>query len=88
MKNHSRRLKRVEGLLMQREHQAELEDLREIAEIARGKLLNAIARHKRGEPIPESVEHHDSPAHRRLQMRFNEMRDRLNAHGAIRERMP
>jgi rhodanese-related sulfurtransferase len=84
----TKRLAALEGQLAHRQHQAELEDLREIAEIARGKLLNAIARHKRGEPIPESTIRHDSPAHQRLQARFNEIRDRFKAHGAIRDRMP
>jgi hypothetical protein len=88
MNNYTRRIKRIEGHLAQRAYQAELEDLRQIAEIARGKLLSAMARHKRGEPIPEPTIRHDSPAHQRLQARFNEIRDRLQAHGGIRDRMP
>jgi hypothetical protein len=88
MNNYTRRIKRIEGHLTQRERLTEAEDLRELAESARAKLLNAIARHKRGEPIPEPTIRHDSPAHQRLQARFNEIRDRFKAHGAIRDRMP
>jgi hypothetical protein len=83
-----RRLERIEGRMAQQEHIADAESLRELAESVRAKILNAIARHKRGEPIPEPTIRHDSPAHQRLQARFNEIRDRFKAHGAIRERMP
>ena len=84
----TKRLAALEGQLVQQERLAELEDLKQVAEIARAKLLGAIDRYKRGEPIPEPAIRHDSQAHRWLQARFIETRERLLRFGAIRERMP
>jgi hypothetical protein len=87
-RHYSRRLAQLEACLARRQESADAQGLKELAEIARTKILDAIARHRRGEPIPEPTIRHDSPAHQRLQARFNEIRDRFKAHGAIRERMP
>ena len=55
-----RRLERIEGQLAQREDQAELEDLKQLAHDARAKIEAALAMYRRGEPLPEPAIRHDS----------------------------
>ena len=86
---HSRRLAQLETRLAQRQEIADAEGLKELAEIARAKILDAIDRHKHGEPmIREPVECHHSPARERLLARLHETRERLMRFGGIREYMP
>lgn len=88
MSRYSRRLAQLETRLAQRQEIADAEGLKELAEIARAKILDAIDRHKRGEPIPEPTERHDGPHHEVLRQRLNTMRQRLMRFGGIREHMP
>ena len=81
-------MERIEGLMTQQERLAEAEGLQELAEIARAKILDAIDRHKRGEPIPEPSVRHDGPHHEALRRWLHETRERLERFGYIRERMP
>jgi hypothetical protein len=85
MNNHSRRLAALEGQLAQRERLAAAEDLRELVESVRAKLLNAIARYERGEPIPEPIIRHDGPHHAALRRRLSEMRGRLERYAELRD---
>jgi hypothetical protein len=88
MNNHSRRLAALEGQLAQHEHQAELEDLKQLAHDARAKIEAALAIYRRGEPIPEPAIRHESPAHRALQLRLDTLRSRLLQFGDIRNCTP
>ena len=84
------RLERIEGLMTQQERLAEAEGLQELAEIARAKIRDAIARHKRGEPLPASSASPEraSPARDRLHEKLAQTRERLIQFSDIRECMP
>src|SRR5687768_10553859 len=89
----SRRLKRIEGLAAQRQHQAELEDLEALAESARMRIIRYLEARRNGEPLPMLSEpsnrnREPSEARERLRQQLNETHDRLMRFGAIRECMP
>jgi hypothetical protein len=84
---YSRRLAQLETRLAQRQEIADAQGLKELAEIARTKILDAIARHRRGEPIPEPATRHESRHHEVLHQRLIETRERLMRFGGIGERM-
>ena len=87
---HSRRLAQLETRLAQRQEIADAEGLKELAEIARAKILDAIDRHKRGEPLPASSASPEraSPARDRLRERLAQTRERLIQFSDVRECMP
>lgn len=82
----STRLKRLEGFAAQRQHQAEMNDLKQVAETVRAKIEAALAMYRRGEPIPEPSVRHDGPRHDALRQRLNETRERLMRYAELRER--
>jgi hypothetical protein len=90
MTRHSRRLAQLETCLTQRREIADAEGLKELAEIARAKIRDAIDRHKRGEPLPPSSASPEraSPARDRLRERLAQTRERLMQFSDVRERMP
>jgi hypothetical protein len=86
MNNHSGRLTALEDLLTQRERLAEAENLREVAEAARAKLLALMAMARAGVLTPTSTAQHGGPHREALCRRLIETRERLLRFGAIRER--
>jgi hypothetical protein len=81
-----RRLERIEGRIAQQERLAVLEDLKEVAETARNKILERIAAYRCGEPIPEPAIRHDGPHYEALRQRLNLMRSRLEQFGDVRRK--
>ena len=85
MNNHSRRLTALEDLLTQRERLAEAENLREVAEAARAKLLALMAMARAGVPISEPAIRYDSRYHEVLRQRLHEIRERLERYAELRD---
>jgi hypothetical protein len=77
-----RRLERIEGLMTQRQHQAEMDDLEALAESARMRIVQYLDARRRGEPLPilsapSDRNREPSEARERLLVRLKEMRERL-----------
>ena len=82
-----RRLERIEGLMTQRQSQAEMDDLEALAESARMRIVQYLDARRRGEPLPvlEPGVRHDGPHHEALRRRLSTMRERLERYATLRD---
>jgi hypothetical protein len=87
-----RRLERIEGLAAQRQHQVEMDDLEQVAESARERILQYLQARLNGSPLPALERSADCGtsdeargARERLRARLDETGQRLRRYAELRD---
>jgi hypothetical protein len=90
--NRSRRLQRIEDLAAQRQHQAELDDLEQVAESARERIMQYLQARRNGEARPLLERWADCGSsdgargeRERLRARLDETGQRLRRYAEMRD---
>ena len=92
MNNHSRRLAALEGQMSQRERMAELQDLKQVAESARERIMQYLQARRNGEARPLLERWADCGSsdgargeRERLRARLDETGQRLRRYAELRD---
>jgi hypothetical protein len=81
-------LNRIDTWSAEQQRVDDVEDLEQIAETTRRRILSYLEARRNGEPLPVLEPHadHDSPARERLRARLAETGQRLRRYAALGER--